>query len=63
MAQVKINGQDLGVVWCSPWRVELSNKLLKPTGNELEIKVANLWPNRLIRDAGLPQAQRLTWTT
>ena len=63
MAQVKLNGQDLGVLWCSPWRLALPAKLLKPVGNQLEITVANLWPNRLIRDAGLPAGQRLTWTT
>lgn len=63
MAQVKLNGKDLGVLWCSPWRVVLPAGLLKPVGNQLEITVANLWPNRLIRDAGLPEGQRLTWTT
>ena len=31
--------------------------------NRLEIDVANLWPNRLIGDAGLPEKQRVTWTT
>jgi hypothetical protein len=63
MAQVKLNGRDLGVVWCAPWRVVLPAGLLKSSGNQVEIKVANLWPNRLIKDAGLPQEQRLTWTT
>jgi hypothetical protein len=29
----------------------------------LEIRVANLWPNRLIGDAGLPADQRVAWTT
>jgi hypothetical protein len=31
--------------------------------NQLEIEVANLWPNRLIADAGLPEGQRRSWTT
>ena len=35
---------------------------LHPGKNHLEVKVANLWANRLIADAGLPEAQRLTWT-
>lgn len=63
MARVKVNQRDLGVVWCSPQRVAVPVELLKPAGNQLEITVANLWPNRLIRDAGLPVNERLTWTT
>ena len=35
--------------------------LLKTRGNELEITVANLWLNRLIRDSGLIEEERLTW--
>ena len=30
--------------------------------NELEIDVVNLWPNRLIGDAGLPPEKRLAQT-
>ncbi len=63
MAAVKINGHELGTAWCAPWQVEVPAKLLKPEGNQLEIVVANLWPNRLIADAGLAPEQRLTWTT
>jgi hypothetical protein len=63
MARVKVNQRDLGVVWCAPQRVAVPVELLKPAGNQLEITVANLWPNRLIRDAGLPAGERLTWST
>jgi len=62
LARVKLNGQDLGVVWCAPWRVE-ATKIVKAGANQLEIEVANLWPNRLIGDAALPSEQQLTWTT
>ena len=55
MARVRLNGQDLGVVWCAPWTVALG-AAVKEKGNELEIDVANLWPNRLIGDAGLDWA-------
>ena len=63
MARVKLNGRDLGVVWCDPWRVEIPHGLLRKHNNDLEITVANLWCNRLIRDSGLSADQRLTWTT
>jgi hypothetical protein len=61
IARVRLNGKDLGVVWCEPWRVDIS-EAIKAGENDLEIEVANLWPNRLIGDAGKPQAQRFTWT-
>jgi len=63
MALVKLNGKDLGVAWCPPWRVEVPRETLKPKDNQLEITVANLWPNRLIGDLNLPVEKRLAWTT
>ncbi len=63
IASVKVNDHDLGVVWCEPWRIAIPAGLLKPRGNSLEIMVANLWINRLIRDSNLPEDQRLTWIT
>jgi len=61
MARVSLNGEDLGVVWCAPWQVDISEALTEGE-NKLEIKVANLWPNRLIGDAALPTEDRYTWT-
>ncbi len=60
MARVELNGDDLGVVWTDPWRVEIPNKLLRSKGNRLTISVANLWCNRLIGDASLPPEKRFT---
>jgi len=61
LATVRLNGQDLGVVWTAPWRVEITGAV-KPAGNKLEIDVVNLWPNRLIGDAALPPEKRHTVT-
>jgi hypothetical protein len=62
LARIKLNGHDLGVVWCAPWRVEVTGVVVGGK-NRLEIEVANLWPNRLIGDLSLPEGQRHTWTT
>ncbi len=61
LAQVRLNGQDLGIVWTAPWRVNVG-KALQEKGNRLEIEVVNLWPNRLIGDGALPKRDRLTKT-
>jgi (4-O-methyl)-D-glucuronate---lignin esterase len=62
LAHVWLNGHDLGVVWCAPWRVKVTG-ILRPGTNQLQIEVANLWPNRLIGDLSLPPKERFTWTT
>ncbi len=61
VARVRLNGKDLGVVWTSPWAVDLTG-LVRPGNNDLEIDVTNVWANRLIGDAGLPENQRRTRT-
>ena len=60
-ALVRLNGKDLGVAWCQPWRVEITGAI-KPGENTLEIEVVNLWPNRLMGDSKLPAEQRRTRT-
>ncbi len=62
LARVRLNGRDLGSVWCAPWRVDLTGAI-REKDNQLEILLANLWPNRLIGDQGLPPEKRLTSTT
>lgn len=62
LARVRLNGKDLGVVWCAPWRVDISHAL-QAGGNALEIEVANLWPNRLTGDASKPEEERITRAT
>ena len=53
MAEVKLNGRDLGVLWKRPFIVDATD-VLRLGRNELEIKVTNLWPNRLIGDERFP---------
>lgn len=53
LAQVKVNDADLGILWKPPFRVNL-NGVARAGKNRLEIRVTNLWPNRLIGDEQLP---------
>ncbi len=53
IARVKLNGKDIGVVWCAPWRIDVS-EALREGENQLEIEVANRWINRLLGDRQEP---------
>ncbi|MEX2511516.1 MAG: glycosyl hydrolase [Cyclobacteriaceae bacterium] len=55
IARIKLNGKDIGVVWCAPWRIDISSAL-QDGNNELEIEVANRWINRLLGDRQEPDA-------
>jgi hypothetical protein len=54
MAEVKLNGKDLGILWKPPYKVDVTSAL-KPGENQLELKVVNLWVNRQIGDEQLPE--------
>jgi hypothetical protein len=54
VAEVRLNGRDLGILWKAPFRVDVT-EALKPGANTLEIKVVNLWINRMIGDEHLPE--------
>jgi hypothetical protein len=53
LAEVTLNGQNLGTLWTAPWSLDIS-KAVKEGDNLLQIKVVNLWPNRLIGDEKIP---------
>ncbi len=62
IARVKLNSEDLGIVWTRPFRVNISGKL-KPSGNIFEIRVVNTWVNRLVGDQQPENkgVRELTW--
>jgi hypothetical protein len=62
IASLKINGRDCGNLWKAPYAIDVSPFIHKGK-NQLEIKVTNLWVNRLIADAGLPKEEKITWAT
>ena len=49
LAEVKVNGVDLGILWKTPFKVDVTGEI-KPGRNQLEIRVTNLWVNRMIGD-------------
>jgi hypothetical protein len=49
LAEVTVNGKDLGIVWHAPYRVDVTSAL-KPGSNQVVVKVTNAWVNRLIGD-------------
>ena len=59
LAQVRINGKDLGIVWTAPWQTDLTDAI-QPGDNHLEIEVTNPWANRLVGDTALPPEQQIT---
>ncbi len=55
IARVTLNGREIGVVWCAPWRIDVSAALIAGE-NKLEIGVANRWVNRLLGYTRKPDA-------
>ena len=60
LADVLVNGRAVKTVWKPPFRVDVTGAL-KPGANALEIRVTNLWVNRLIGDVQ-PDAEKVTFT-
>jgi len=50
MADVTLNGKHAGIVWTTPYRLDVTD-LIKQGDNSLTVRVANTWSNRLTGDA------------
>lgn len=50
IADISVNGAEAGVLWKAPFRTADIKPLLKEGDNLLEIKVTNVWRNRMIGD-------------
>ena len=61
-AEVIVNGQSAGIVWCSPYTIDIT-RLVKKGRNQLELRIANSLWNRLVGDSQLPEQDRITWQT
>jgi len=58
IAEVAVNGKPVAAAWRRPFRVNLTGAL-KAGANTLEVKVANVWVNRIIGDQQ-PGATKIT---
>ena len=56
-----MNGKALGVLWKKPFRVDVTGAV-KPGANSLEVKVTNLWVNRMIGDRQPDAPTQYTFT-
>lgn len=59
IAGVQVNGKSLGTLWKRPYLVDITDAVRAGT-NTVDIKVTNLWPNRLIGDEKLPDEANYT---
>ena len=49
LAEVSVNNRPLGIVWKTPYRVDITGAL-KPGKNAVEIRITNAWVNRIVGD-------------
>lgn len=61
VAEVFVNGKNMGIVWKKPYKIDITNAI-KSGDNSIKIEVTNTWVNRLIGDAQ-PNAAKTTFTT
>jgi hypothetical protein len=62
LAEVTVNGKPLGILWKTPFQVDVTGAM-KQGANALQVKVTNLWVNRLIGDQQPDAAKKYTYTT
>jgi hypothetical protein len=61
IAEVTVNGKPLGIYWKPPFRVDVTSAM-KRGANTFEIKVTNLWVNRIIGDRQPDVPKAYTYT-
>lgn len=62
IAEVIVNGKNVGTVWKKPYKIDITSAV-KEGDNTLQINVTNNWVNRLVGDAQPDVKQKTTFTT
>ncbi len=61
IAEVSMNGKGVGgILWKPPFRADVTS-VLHPGSNHLEVKITNLWPNRIIGDQQPNATRKFAW--
>jgi hypothetical protein len=58
IAEVTLNGKQLGIVWKPPYAVDLTDAI-QPGENQLTVRVTNQWTNRIVGDRAAPVEERI----
>ena len=65
-ATVTVNGKVFRTLWKPPFRIDITDapkRSQRPIVFDIEVRVTNRWPNRLIGEDMLPEDERTTWTS
>jgi hypothetical protein len=61
IAEVSVNNQPVGgILWKPPFQADVT-AVLRPGPNHLEVKVTNLWPNRIVGDRQRNAVKKYAW--
>jgi hypothetical protein len=61
VAEVSVNGKPVGgILWKPPFEADVTSAL-NPGSNHIEVKVTNLWPNRIIGDRQANATKKYAW--
>jgi hypothetical protein len=62
LAEVTVNGKPLGIVWKTPYRIDVTG-VLKTGKNTVDISVTNAWVNRIVGDRQPNVTKSYTFTS
>lgn len=62
IAEVIVNGRNIGIAWKKPFKLDIS-EAVKAGPNKIQVRITNLWVNRLIGDSQPDVKTKTTFTT
>ena len=61
VAEILVNGISAGILWTKPYKLNIEG-FVKEGENKLEVRITNLWINRLTGDINLPEGEKFSRT-